>query len=292
MTRLRKLSITRTLPQIKSVRWLSSTVNSAEVDKFGKIGEDWWDDKATSGTGPLHAMNPIRIGYIRSILAKEFNTSHLPVLEQIKNKRILDIGCGGGLASEALARLGAKVTGIDPSPENIHIATQHSIKDNLTSHIDYRVSTIENIADEITTANNNNNNNNSSDSSDNRFDCVCALEVIEHVEEIEIFLQSASSVLKPGGSFFLSTINRTPLSYAVAIVGAERVLRLLPNGTHDWSKFPQPEEMRSTLAHCGLYIEEIKGMTYNPKGLITGEESWKLSDDLEINYILHAIKAP
>jgi len=252
-------------------RSLSTTVDKSEVSKFSAVGDDWWDKSSKSGTGPLHAMNPVRVGYIRKALATTRGTTGLPAVDQIRGMKVLDVGCGGGLLAEALSRLGAEVTAIDPSSENIAIAKAHSSHDKATASIQYEQSTIEEVA-----------------ASGRRFDAICALEVVEHVQEVELFLSSCAACLGNKGNFFLSTINRTPASYAMAIVGAEKLLRILPEGTHDWNKFPTPEEMRTTLAHCSLYVEDVSGLLYQPWRSVQWEVS---ADNTEVNYILHAIKA-
>lgn len=270
----------------------SSTVNSPELEKFSVVGDEWWDEKSVMGTGPLHAMNPIRINYIREKLSKQLDRyDKFDAINQIRGLKILDVGCGGGLAAEALARLGAQVTAIDPSPENIHVARKHSSRDPLTSTIDYRVNTIEEIVE-----------------TNMKFDAVCALEVIEHVDNVELFLNSCSKVLKDDGSFFLSTINRTPISYAVAIVAAERILKLLPNNTHDYNKFLTPEEIRTKCSHTNIYIANICGMVFQPlkslsllngsslgingiSSLSNNSDNWRMDEaDTSVNYITHGVK--
>lgn len=270
----------RTVP-LRSVRRLSfSSVNTEELQKFAKVGNDWWESSATSGTGPLHAMNPCRISFIRSRLAASLNTSHLFEREQLKGVKILDVGCGGGLLSESLARLGAEVTAIDPSPENIAVATAHAKQDPNTSKINFEANTIEKVV-----------------ASGRKFDAVCSLEVIEHVDIPKTFLEACSLCLNPGGSLFVSTINRTRKSYAVAIVGAEYLLGILPRGTHDWNKFVKPEEVSKILQDktINCEVKEITGMVISPnKKFLTdfnGISKWVLcAKDTDVNYILHAVK--
>ena len=273
----------------------SSTVNSPELEKFSVVGDEWWDEKSVMGTGPLHAMNPLRINYIREKLSKELNRYHkYDAINQIRDLKVLDVGCGGGLASEALSRLGAHVTAIDPSPENIQVAKKHSLKDPITSTIDYRVNTIEEIAELGI-----------------KFDAVCALEVIEHVDNVELFINSCSKVLKDNGSFFLSTINRTPISYAIAIIAAEHILKLLPNNTHDYNKFLTPEEIRTKCSYSDIYVNNVSGMVFQPlkslsplsllnssnggynsiSSLSNNSDNWQLDEnDTNVNYILHGVK--
>jgi len=258
-----------------------SSVNRAEVAKFSKVGADWWRASSSKGTGPLHAMNPARVGFIRDRLAKELDRAHLPPLEQLRDVEILDVGCGGGLLSESLARLGARVTSIDPSPENIAVAERHSKLDPLTSSINYECSTVE-----------------AQQASGRSFDAVCSLEVIEHVENPLAFVDACKGCVRPGGgSLFLSTINRTAKSYAMAVLGAEHVLRLLPVGTHDWHKFVKPEELIAMVSARGRVVDKVDlqgiilALTLTSKEGMAGVGSpwsWTLSPtDHDVNYIAH-----
>jgi SAM-dependent methyltransferase len=257
--------------------FLSASVNADEVKKFAAVGQDWWSSASSSGTGPLHAMNPVRVAYIREALAAQLSTSHLPPDAQLRGAELLDVGCGGGILSEALARLGARVTSIDPSGENVAVARAHSAADPATAHIDYRQTTVEEVA-----------------ASGRTFDAVCALEVIEHVETPMAFITACATCVRPGGSLFLSTINRTAKSYAVAIVGAEYVARVVPAGTHDWNKFITPEELRLMAeAHpARLTVVNKQGLVMRVDPFATGKLAWGLNpSDLDVNYIMQAVKA-
>ena len=260
----------RILAWTATQRWHNSTVNAEEVAKFSRIGAGWWEQGSSAGVGPLHAMNPARVGFIRDSLAKKLGLQGKPVLEQLQGLEILDVGCGGGLLSEALSRLGAKVTAIDPSEENIRVAKQHSLVDPQTSSIEYHCTTVEDLA-----------------ASGKSFDAVCSLEVLEHVESPLAFVKSCRQCLRPGGSLFLATINRTAKSYAMTILGAEYLLRLLPVGTHDWNKFITPEELIALLAASGGKVTtlDVQGLVLEP----SLPPRWALSrTDHDINYITHA----
>jgi len=251
----------------------SQSVNAEEVAKFSRIGAGWWEQGSNAGVGPLHAMNPARVGFIRESLAKKLGLQDKPVLEQLQGLEILDVGCGGGLLSEALSRLGAKVTAIDPSEENIRVAKQHSLVDPQTSSIEYRCTTVEDLA-----------------ASGKIFDAVCTLEVLEHVESPLTFVKSCKQCLRPGGSLFLATINRTAKSYAMTILGAEYLLRLLPVGTHDWNKFITPEELIALLAASGGKVKtlDVQGLVLEPL-CVPPAAAWSLSrTDHDVNYITHA----
>ena len=202
------------------------SVNNDEVKKFSSVGKDWWNAESNRGTGPLHAMNPVRVDFIRRTLSKQLSSMSKEPNFHMGGLDILDVGCGGGILSEALARLGANVTSIDPSDVNIGVASRHSSTDPLTSKIEYIQTTVDVIA-----------------RSGRKFDVVCSLEVIEHVETPLAFVADCASCVKDGGSLYLSTLNRNLKSFAVAIVGAEYVLGMLPPGTHDWHKFITPEEL-------------------------------------------------
>jgi len=221
-------------------------------------------------------MNPARVEFIRSALgsARPGLGAAVSPMDEIRGLEILDVGCGGGLLSEALARLGATVTGIDPAAESIRVATQHSRGDLLTANIVYKHSTIEEM-----------------EASGQKFDVVCSLEVLEHVEMPLSFIASCSNCLKPGGSLFISTINRTAKSYLMTILGAEYVLRLLPVGTHDWTKFITPQELTSMISTIGR-VEKINGIVLDPPtNCFDLSAKWSLAEkDLDVNYILHAVK--
>ena len=241
----------------------ATTIDSAEVEKFSRLAEAWWDEKGKFRT--LHLLNPLRIGYIRD---KALTQLGLPDdLQPFAGLKILDIGCGGGLLSEPMARLGASVTGIDVSEKNIKIATAHLLKSGLD--VDYKNITVEELAE-----------------SGEKFDIILNMEVIEHVSDINLFLKSCATLLKPGGIMFISTINRTAKSFALAIIGAEYVLRLLPRGTHDWKKFLKPSEINKLLAAENIILKHMTGVAFNPLN-----ETVKTTDDLAVNYMMYYAKA-
>ena len=260
-----------------------STVEQEEVDKFDRVGTAWWDAGSRLGTGPLHDMNPVRIGYMRDQIAAFMGSNEAPRTQAIRGVRVLDVGCGGGLASEAFSRLGARVTALDPSRETIDVARAHSAYDPLTAGIDYVHGHIEDVTSS------------SSGLSEYRaaFDVVCGLEVLEHVQNVDLFLTSCAAAVRPGGLIFFSTLNRTPESYAMAIVGAEYVLQMLPRGSHDWNKFIKPSELRAGLHKAGLDTLDICGLKFRPPSPLGSLRAspWVLdSEDLRVNYILTATK--
>jgi polyprenyldihydroxybenzoate methyltransferase/3-demethylubiquinol 3-O-methyltransferase len=257
----------------------SSSLDESEIEKFNKVGDDWWNEGSLAGTGPLHAMNPPRVEFIRSCIASKLNRASSPYHKQIKGLRILDVGCGGGLLSESLARLGAVVTGIDLAQKSIEVAKRHSQLDKSTQNINYRCISIQDLAN-----------------ANEKFDVVCCLEVLEHVDNKAEFIANLAKCTADGGSLFVSTINRTRKSYAIAIAGAEYIAQLLPAGTHDWKSFITPEEMRIFLQSTGLTVNDMNGIVFDAekakKGLLSCNViQFKLSDnDLDINYIMHAVK--
>jgi 2-polyprenyl-6-hydroxyphenyl methylase/3-demethylubiquinone-9 3-methyltransferase len=240
-----------------------STVDQGEVERFSRIAEEWWDPKGKFA--PLHQLNPLRLGYIRDRAAAHWR--HDPLTEApLQGLSILDIGCGGGLLCEPLARLGASVAGIDAAERNIATARRHAEGQGLA--IDYRETTAEALATE-----------------GRQFDVVLALEIIEHVADIDLFLKSCSQLAKPGGLVFLSTLNRTAKAWALAIAGAEYLLRWLPRGTHDWRKFLKPSEVVRGLRSVGVETQEIVGVVYSPLS-----RAWSLnSRDLDVNYMLYGV---
>ena len=242
----------------------TTTVDPDEIERFSRIASEWWN--INGKFKPLHLINPLRIGYIRDQALAHFGlpeNSPAP----LNTLSLLDIGCGGGLICEPMARLGAQVTGIDASDKNIKVASLHAQQGNLP--IDYRATTAEALVD-----------------TNARFDIVLALEIIEHVANIPAFVESCCKLLKPNGFMVWSTINRTPKSYALAIVGAEYILRWLPRGTHTWKKFVKPSELHSELRHNGLHVTDMTGMTLNPLNF-----KWQLTNsDLSVNYLLSAQK--
>ena len=239
-----------------------TTINKEEIQKFSKIADEWWDAKGKFK--PLHVFNPIRIKYIRDKCISHFK------LNQEKDKplsslKILDIGCGGGLISEPMCRLGAKVTGIDASSRNIAVAKLHAEKNKLS--INYINASPEENDLKI------------------KFDVILNLEIIEHVNDVNLFLKSSSEMLAKNGIMFIATINRTFESYIKAIVGAEYILRWLPIGTHEWGKFIKPEELEKMLINNNFKTRDVKGLYFNP--LIS---KWKRSNNLSVNYIISSTR--
>ena len=233
-----------------------STINKEEIDKFSKMAEEWWDPKGKFK--PLHKFNPIRIKYIKDSIIRNFgiNKQILP----LKNINILDIGCGGGLLTEPMSRLGANVTGIDASEKNIKIAKAHLIKSKLK--INYICSSPEKFK------------------INKKFDVVLNMEIVEHVEDLELFIKKSSEHLKINGIMFIATLNKTLKSYLFAIVGAEYLLRWLPIGTHEWEKFVEPSKLINFGKKCSLKLNKIDGMKFNPL-----MNNWNISKDKSVNYI-------
>ena len=235
-----------------------TTINQEEIQKFSKIADEWWDVQGKFK--PLHLFNPIRIDYIIKNCVDHFNLNKNK--EKLLSKlKILDIGCGGGLVAEPLSRLGANVTGIDASYKNIEVAKIHAKKNSL----------------KITYLNTSPEQNNIKE----KFDVVLSLEVVEHVENLDLFLKSAEELLNKNGILFIATINRTFESYIKAIIGAEYILRWLPIGTHDWQKFPKPEEIEKRLIKFKLIKKSLDGLKYNILS-----RDWVLSSDCSVNYIM------
>lgn len=234
-----------------------STASAEEIARFGALADTWWD--ANGPFRPLHRINPVRIAFIRDRLAGHFGAD--PLDQPLKGLTVLDIGCGGGLLSEPLCRLGAAVTGIDASERNIEAARAHAEATELD--ITYRSIVPEQLARE-----------------EDRFDAVLAMEVVEHVADIDRFVQACESLLSGNGLLVLSTLNRTLKSFALAKIGAEYILRWVPPGTHDWRKFVRPSELAAALRRSGLEITELAGVTFNP---LLGE--WNLDKDLDVNYM-------
>jgi 2-polyprenyl-6-hydroxyphenyl methylase/3-demethylubiquinone-9 3-methyltransferase len=243
----------------------ASTVDDAEVARFSAIAAEWWDP--VGKFRPLHRMNPLRIAYIRDALARHFGRD--PRAPQpLAGLRLVDIGCGGGLLSEPLARLGAEVVGIDAAERNIKTASVHAAEAGVT--VDYRNTTAEALV-----------------AAGDRFDGVIALEVLEHVADVPLFLTCCSDLARPGGLLFFSTMNRTPKAWLLAIVGAEYVLRWLPRGTHDWKKFLKPSEVAEGLRSHHVIVRDLTGVVYNPL-----DDSFRLAPrDLQVNYLLLGEKA-
>ena len=234
-----------------------TTINKEEIQKFSDLADEWWDVKGKFK--PLHMFNPIRLEYIIEKIKHHFQTNDKNNF--LNNLSILDIGCGGGLISEPLARLGGVVTGIDASEKNIKVAQLHSEKNNL--NIRY----INKSPDEFKEF--------------EKFDIILNLEVVEHVEDVNLYLKSCYKLLKKDGIMFTATLNRTFTSYLKAIIGAEYILRWLPIGTHDWNKFIKPEELEKYLMEKKFKTLDIKGLEFNPIN-----SKWKRSDNLSVNYII------
>ncbi len=236
-----------------------STVDDAEIARFSAMAAEWWSP--TGKFRPLHKFNPTRIAYIREHLVRHFGLED-KAQRPLEGLRILDIGCGGGLLCEPMSRMGATIVGADASETNIGIASTHAKESGLD--IDYRATTSEALAE-----------------AGEQFDVVLNMEVIEHVADIDLFLQSCASMVKPGGLMFVATLNRTMKAYALAIVGAEYILRWLPAGTHQWEKFVTPEELATALAPTDLTIREHMGVSFNPL-----TDKWSRSSDLDVNYMI------
>ncbi|XP_041992294.1 ubiquinone biosynthesis O-methyltransferase, mitochondrial-like [Salvia splendens] len=242
-----------------------SSLNEDELKKFAAIAETWWD--AEGPFKPLHAMNPTRLAFIRSTLCRHFGKDP-SCLRPFEGLKFVDIGCGGGILSEPLARMGASVTGVDAVEKNIKFAQLHADLDPTTSTIDYLCTTAEKLVEEH-----------------RKFDAVLALEVIEHVANPADFCKSLSDLTENGGATLISTINRSMRAYATTIVVAEYLLRWLPAGTHDWSRFLTPEELVLILQRASVSVQEMAGFVYNP---LTGR--WSLSDDIGVNFIAYGTK--
>ena len=239
----------------------NNTINKKEIEKFSKIAEEWWDPKGKFK--PLHKFNPIRIAYIKDNIIKTFKLNQKKT--PLSNLKILDIGCGGGLLSEPMCRLGARVTAIDASEKNIKVAKLHAKKNSLK--INYICTSPEKM------------------NVKNHFDVILNMEIVEHVDDVNFFLKSCSNLLKKNGIMFVATLNKTLKSYVFAIVGAEYILRWLPIGTHEWEKFLKPEELIFILKRNNLKLDRVDGMQFN---ILT--DKWKVSEDKSVNYIAKFIK--
>jgi 2-polyprenyl-6-hydroxyphenyl methylase/3-demethylubiquinone-9 3-methyltransferase len=239
----------------------ATSIDAAEVERFSRIAGVWWD--ARGPMAALHKLNPVRLGYIRDKAAERFARDPKK-LDCLNGLRMLDIGCGGGILSEPLARLGAQMVGADPAGENIAVASAHAQDSGVA--VDYRATTAEDLA-----------------AAKERFDVVLAMEVVEHVADVEAFVDTCASMVKPGGLMIAATLNRTLKSFALAIVGAEYVLRWLPRGTHQWDKFVTPNELELAFEHAGLDVTGERGVIYN-----LFADRWQLSSDMDVNYMLVA----
>ena len=234
----------------------NNTINKKEIEKFSKIASEWWDPQGKFK--PLHKFNPVRIKYIKENSIKHFNikSKNMP----LKKLKILDIGCGGGLLSEPMSRLGAKVTGIDASQQNINVAKTHSLEKKLK--IKYICSSPEKLKVK------------------DKFDIILNMEIVEHVDDVNFFIKNCSKFLKRNGIMYIATLNKTLKSYIFAIVGAEYILRWLPIGTHDWQKFVKPSELIGYAEHNSMKIKKIDGVVFNPLN-----NTWNIGDDKSVNYI-------
>jgi 2-polyprenyl-6-hydroxyphenyl methylase / 3-demethylubiquinone-9 3-methyltransferase len=239
------------------------TVDPAEIARFAALSESWWDPEGPFR--PLHRLNPVRLAVVRRHLLGHFGRDGSSLFP-FRGLRLLDIGCGGGLMAEPMARLGFAVTGIDAAAENVPIARHHAEAAGL--ELDYRAVAVEELA-----------------AAGERFDAVLALEILEHVADLGAFCAAAAAVLRPGGAVIAATINRTAKAFLLAIVGAEYVLRWLPRGTHDWRKFVRPSELAAPLRRNGIRLVEATGIVYDPLA-----QAWRESQDLDVNYMIYGVK--
>ena len=244
------------------------SVDPAEVERFAALAERWWDRHGAFRA--LHALNPVRIAYVRDALVAGrepgARAEGAAALKPLTGLRLLDVGCGGGLIAEPLCRLGAGVVAIDAAEPNVRAARHHAEEQGLA--IDYRHATAEALA-----------------ADGEQFDAVLALEIVEHVADLDAFADACTSLIRPGGTFVVATLNRTLAAYALAIVAGERILGWLPAGSHDWSRFVRPAEMVRLLRRQGLTVADMRGMVYNP---LAG--GWTTSPNLSVNYVVHARK--
>ena len=241
----------------------TSTIDALEVDRFAALADEWWDPHGPFA--PLHKLNPIRLGFIRDQICDRFGRDGLSG-KPLQGLEILDAGCGGGLISEPLARMGAVVTGVDAADKNVEAASIHAAQMGLA--IDYREGTVEMLCDQGRT-----------------FDVVLAIEIVEHVADVNLFTQACGSLVKPGGILICSTISRTLKSLALAKIGAEYILRWLPRGTHDWRRFLTPAELSRAFRDAGLVTDAVTGVGFDPVN-----RDWALTDDLTVNYMITASK--
>jgi 2-polyprenyl-6-hydroxyphenyl methylase / 3-demethylubiquinone-9 3-methyltransferase len=241
----------------------ATTIDDEELAKFSAMADEWWDPAGKFK--PLHKFNPVRLGYIREHAIAHFGKDGR-ARRPLEGLRFLDIGCGGGLLSEPMARLGAEVVGIDPAERNVRTAEAHARQTGLA--IDYRVTTAEALA-----------------AAGERFDVVLNMEVVEHVSDVPLYMKSCAELVKLGGLMFVATINRTPRAFALAIVGAEYVLRWLPRGSHEFRKFLTPEEIAALITRNGMRVTDKTGVVYNPFA-----DEWRQSRDMGVNYMVLAQK--
>jgi 2-polyprenyl-6-hydroxyphenyl methylase/3-demethylubiquinone-9 3-methyltransferase len=237
----------------------ATTIDPEDVARFSAIADEWWDPDGKFR--PLHRFNPVRLQYIRDRMCAHFGRDPRS-LRPFEGLKFLDVGCGGGLISEPLARMGASVTAIDASEKNIGTARVHAEKNGLD--IDYRATTVEDLA-----------------ATGESFDAVISMEVVEHVADVDLFLDGCAALMADRGAIVLATLNRTPKSFAFGIVGAEYIMRWLPRGTHDWKKFVRPSELARALRRNRVAVDDISGLTFNP---LNG--AWRISGDVSVNYVL------
>ena len=241
----------------------AASIDPVEIDRFARLAADWWD--ADGAMAPLHRLNPPRLQYSRDRLCRHFALDGT-ALRPLSGLKLLDVGCGGGLLSEPFARLGATVTGIDAGEETIAAAENHAAAVGLK--VDYHAEAAEDLA-----------------ATGAQFDVVVSMEVIEHVADVAGFMAALVELTRPGGALLLATLNRTPRSYFEAILGAEYVLRWLPAGTHDWTRFRKPAELGRHLRHAGAELRDVTGMRYRPR-----QGEWRLSRDVGVNYLAYAVR--
>jgi len=237
----------------------TGTIDQAEVDRFSALATEWWDPRGKFR--PLHKFNPVRLTYIKEVVARHIGRD-VADPKALDGLRLLDIGCGGGLLSEPMARLGADVVGADAAETNIEVARIHAERSGVA--VDYRATTAEALADAGET-----------------FDVVLAMEIVEHVADVPMFVEACARMVKPGGLLLLATINRTPKAYALAIFGAEVVLRWLPRGTHQYERLVKPSELESALEGTGLSVLETTGVVFDPL-----RDRWDRSADIDVNYMM------
>ncbi|MFC3676385.1 bifunctional 2-polyprenyl-6-hydroxyphenol methylase/3-demethylubiquinol 3-O-methyltransferase UbiG [Ferrovibrio xuzhouensis] len=241
----------------------AASIDPIEIERFSAMAAEWWNPHGKFR--PLHRFNPVRLAFLRDRICGHFGRDPQGA-QPLAGLRLLDIGCGGGLISEPMARLGATVTGADAGERNIGVASLHAAESGVA--VDYRCTSAEDLA-----------------AAGEQFDVVLSLEVVEHVADLEGFLAACGAMVKPGGLLIAATLNRTVKAYALAIVGAEYILGWLPRGTHDWKKFVKPHELAAGLRHAGLTLSDVQGVTYDPLN-----DRWRLSRDTDVNYLMVAVK--